>query len=72
MYREQVYRFYEVLWNAHDREAVPSVLDKNRTFLGSLGHEKRGHSGFSEYVDFVHKALGDLKSLEEQLKDNET
>ena len=61
MIKEQVHKFYEVLWDAHDKDAIPSVLHENFTFRGSLGQEKRGHAGFSEYVDMVHKDLGDYK-----------
>ena len=42
------------------------MLHENFTFRGSLGQEKRGHAGFAEYVDMVHKALADYKcSIEE-------
>jgi len=56
-----VKKFYKVLWDAHDKQAIPSVLAENFTFRGSLGQEKRGHAGFSEYVDAVHAALMDYK-----------
>ncbi|WP_445354880.1 nuclear transport factor 2 family protein [Microbulbifer sp. EKSA008] len=71
MHKDQVRRFYEVLWDAHDKKAMPSILHESFSFRGSLGQEKRGLKGFAEYVDMVHKALGDLKSLENQLKKNE-
>ena len=67
MYKEQVRKFYEVLWDAHDKAAIPSVLHENFTFRGSLGQEKRGHSGFAEYVDMFHKALGDYRCRIEEL-----
>jgi len=67
MHKEQVHKFYEVLWDAHDKEAIPSVLEENFTFRGSLGQEKRGHDGFAEYVDMVHKALGEYKCIIEEL-----
>ncbi len=67
MYKEQVRRFYETLWNAQDKDAMPSLLLENFTFRGSLGQEKRGHSGFAEYVDMVHKALGDYRCIIEEL-----
>ena len=67
MHKDQVRRFYEVLWDAHDRAAMPSVLHENFTFRGSLGQEKRGHAGFAEYVDMVHQALGNYRCLIEDL-----
>ena len=67
MHKEQVRRFYEVLWDAHDKDAIPSILHENFTFRGSLGLEKRGHAGFAEYVDMVHKALGDYRCIIEEL-----
>ena len=67
MHKDQVRKFYEVLWDAHDKDAIPNVLHENFTFRGSLGQEKRGHAGFAEYVDMVHNALGDYKCLIEEL-----
>lgn len=67
VHKEQVQKFYEVIWNTHDRAAIPSVLHENFTFRGSLGLEKRGYSGFAEYLDMVHKALGDYRCIIEEL-----
>ena len=67
MKKKQVRRFYEVLWDAHDKEAIPSVLHDDVTFRGSLGQEKKGHEGFAEYVDMVHNALGNYKCIIEDL-----
>lgn len=67
MHKEQVRKFYEVLWDAHDKEAIPTVLHENFTFRGSLGQEKKGHAGFVEYVDMVHQALGEYKCIIEEL-----
>ncbi len=67
MNKDQVRKFYEVLWDAHDKDAIPTVLHENFTFRGSLGQEKRGHTGFAEYVYMVHKALGDYKCIIEEL-----
>ena len=71
-YKQQVRRFYEVLWNAHDKEAIPTVLHQNCTFRGSLGQEKRGHQGFAEYVDMVHHALGEYRCTIEELVTEQT
>jgi predicted ester cyclase len=65
--KDQVRKFYEILWNAHDRSAIPSVLQENFAFRGSLGQEKRGHDGFAEYVDMVHQALGDYRCVIDEL-----
>ncbi len=67
VHKEQVRRFYEVLWDAHDREAMPTILHEKISFRGSLGQEKKGHNGFAEYVDMVHKALGDYNCIIEDL-----
>jgi steroid delta-isomerase-like uncharacterized protein len=67
MVKRQVRKFYEVLWNARDKDAIPTVLHENVTFRGSLGQEKRGHEGFSQYVDMVHTALGDYRCIIEEL-----
>ncbi|MCB0015599.1 MAG: ester cyclase, partial [Anaerolineales bacterium] len=67
MQKQQVRQFYEVLWDKHDKDAIPFVLHENVTFRGSLGQDKIGHSGFAEYVDMVHNALGDYKCIIEEL-----
>ncbi len=67
MSKNQVRKFYEILWDAHDKDAIPFVLSEDFTFRGSLGQEKLGHSGFSEYVDMVHNSLGDYKCHIEEL-----
>ena len=67
MQKEQIRKFYDVLWDRHDKEAIPTVLHENFTFRGSLGLEKRGHDGFAEYVDMVHKALGEYRCIIEEL-----
>ncbi|MDH5766528.1 MAG: ester cyclase [Gammaproteobacteria bacterium] len=59
--KQQVQKFYDVIWNAYDKSAIPSVLHEDVSFRGSLGQEKRGHKGFAEYVDTVHKALGNYR-----------
>lgn len=66
-HKEQVRQFYELLWDAHDKDAIPNLLHENVTFRGSLGHEKHGHAGFAEYVDMVHCALGDFRCVIEEL-----
>lgn len=71
MKKKQVKKFYKVLWDAHDKSAMPAILHKDFTFRGSLGQEKRGHNGFTEYVDMVHQALGDYKCLIEELVEEE-
>lgn len=58
---EQVRKFYEVIWNQHDKKSIPDVLHESFNFRGSLGLEKQGHSGFAEYLDMVHSALSDYK-----------
>lgn len=63
----QVRKFYEIIWNQHDKTEVPNVLHKDFTFRGSLGQEKRGHQGFLEYVGMVHKALADYECIIEEL-----
>ncbi len=66
-HKEQVKKFYRVLWDAHNKDEIPSVLHEDFTFRGSLGQEKRGHAGFAEYVDMVHEALGEYRCIIEGL-----
>lgn len=67
VHKEQVKKFYSVLWDAHDKDQIPSVLHEDFTFRGSLGQEKRGHDGFADYVDMVHAALGEYRCVIEEL-----
>ncbi len=68
--RQQVETFYHVIWNQHDKSAIPDVLSENFEFRGSLGLLKQGHTGFSEYLDMVHQALGNYRcDIEELLCD---
>ena len=59
--KQQVRKFYEVIWNKHNKDAVPDVLHESFKFRGSSGSEKQGHTGFIEYLDMVHEALGDYR-----------
>lgn len=65
--KDQVRKFYEILWNAHDKRAIPKVLHEKVTFRGSLGQEKQGYDGFAEYVDMIHGALGDYRCVIEDI-----
>ena len=59
--KELVERFYEIIWNQHDKGAIPDVLHDSFKFRGSLGQYKEGHSGFAEYLDMVHAGLGNYR-----------
>ena len=65
--KEKVRIFYNVIWDEYDKNAIASVLSEELTFRGSLGEEKRGHEGFIEYLDSLHKALGGYASIIEEL-----
>ncbi len=59
--KEQVTKFYQIIWNEHNKDAIPEVLHESFQFRGSLGSEKSGHAGFIEYLDMVHAALDDYQ-----------
>ncbi len=59
--RRLVASFYADIWNRGDLSFVPVLLREDFTFRGSLGAERRGHEGFSEYVRTVRGALGDYR-----------
>ncbi len=63
----QVKKFYEVVWNQHNSDAIPEILHERIRFRGSLGQDKSGHAGFVEYLDMVHEALGEYQCTIEQL-----
>lgn len=65
--KDQVRIFYEQIWNRHDKGVIPKILDKEFTFRGSLGEYKKGHEGFTEYLDQIHTALGEYRCDIEEL-----
>lgn len=65
--KEQVRRFYDFIWNKHDKSAIADVLHENVSFRGSLGQQRQGHAGFAAYLDMVHAALGDYRCTIEEL-----
>ncbi|HHL45456.1 MAG TPA: hypothetical protein ENJ24_02670 [Gammaproteobacteria bacterium] len=69
---QQVRKFYEVIWNEHNKGAVPEVLHESFKFRGSLGLEKQGHAGFIEYLDMVHAALADYRCEIKELVSEES
>jgi len=71
MQKDQVRKFYNVIWDEYNKDEIASVLHEDLTFRGSLGQEKRGHEGFIEYLDMLHKALGGYASIIEELVEEE-
>jgi predicted ester cyclase len=59
---EQVYRFYEEIWNRNNKDEIPRVLHEGFSFRGSLGKETIGHAGFAAYLEMVHATLGSYRS----------
>lgn len=54
-----VRKFYRNIWEGKELTLIPQLMRKDVRFRGSLGEEKRGHEGFSEYVTSIHAALSD-------------
>jgi steroid delta-isomerase-like uncharacterized protein len=59
--QELVRKFYDVIWNDHNKSAIPDVLHKSFIFRGSLGIDKKGHDEFVEYLDMIHSALANYQ-----------
>lgn len=57
---ELVRRFYEDMWNRFDTSVFPELLDPEITFRGSLGQEKRGYDGLSDYIALIQGAFPDF------------
>lgn len=64
---DQVKKFYEVVWNQRNKDAIPEVLHNRVQFRGSLGQNKVGLVGFTEYLDMIHAALGEYQCEIEEL-----
>jgi len=43
--KDIVRQFYERIWNKHDLSYLPTLLQENFSFRGSLGKESIGHQG---------------------------
>jgi steroid delta-isomerase-like uncharacterized protein len=55
-----VQRFYDVLWNAWDDEAVAATLHPDLRFRGSLGQETTGLDQWRTYRDGVRRGSSDF------------
>ena len=53
-------KWYYQMWNQWDETIFPKILDRQITFRGSLGQEKKGYDGLSEYINFIKTAFPDF------------
>ena len=67
IHEKQVRKFYSEIWDKKNLAEIPHVLHQDFVFRGSLGQEKRGHTGFVEYLETVHSALSGYRCLIEDL-----
>lgn len=58
--RELVLRFYTVLWNAWDDDAVDTTLAPQVSFRGSLGQHTVGRDGWRRYRDQIRRGAPDF------------
>jgi len=65
--QDKIKLFYDEIWNRYDKSKIPELLHEEVTFRGSLGETRQGHSGFAQYVDRVHTALGDYRCEIEEI-----
>jgi steroid delta-isomerase-like uncharacterized protein len=65
--RDLIRRFYEELWNPFDKRKIPELLTDDVKFRGSLGQEKFGHAGFTEYMDLIQAAFPDFTNQVEEI-----
>ena len=52
--------WYHEMWNKWNKGVMSQILDEKITFRGSLGKEKSGFDGLSEYIDFIRNAFPDF------------
>jgi len=60
--KELIETWYHEMWNNWNKDVMPEILDDKITFRGSLGKEKNGFEGLSEYIDFIRKAFPDFQN----------
>ena len=58
--QELIKTWYHQMWNKWDKTVFPDILHENITFRGSLGQEKKGFAGLSDYIDFIQAAFPDF------------
>ena len=58
--RDLVMRFYHVLWNEWDDDAVDTTLAPEVTFRGSLGQQTIGRDGWRHYRDQIQRGAPDF------------
>lgn len=59
--KEIVKFFYSEIWEKKNLDLVPTILNHNFSFHGSIGHESIGHKDFISYVEYIHAALGEYR-----------
>ena len=52
--------WYQEMWNNWNKAIMPAFLHEDISFRGSLGKEKKGFSGLSDYIDFIRNAFPDF------------
>ena len=58
--QEKIVRdFYSEIWGKKNLSLVPTILNSDFVFRGSLGQEAKGHKGFIDYVEYIHGALSE-------------
>jgi len=65
--KQLVEAFYNEVWNTQNHGRAHEILSEDFRFRGSLGDEKKGVTGFIEYMDAVHHALGDYQCIIKEL-----
>jgi steroid delta-isomerase-like uncharacterized protein len=55
-----VHRFYDVLWNSRDDDAIGATLHRDLEFRGSLGNETVGPEEWRAYRDGVRRPAPDF------------
>jgi steroid delta-isomerase-like uncharacterized protein len=58
--RDLVMRFYHVLWNEWDDDAIDTTLAPEVTFRGSLGQHTIGRDGWRRYRDQIQRSAPDF------------
>ena len=53
-------KWYLQMWNQWDKAVFSEILDENISFRGSLGQEKKGYEGLSDYIDLIRTSFPDF------------
>jgi predicted ester cyclase len=71
--KEMVKKYYQELWNKHNKEYIDILFDDEINFHGSLNIDAKGKKEFENYMDNVLNGIPNLHhGIEIMIEENDT